>query len=356
MAVVVEFPFSNSLNDPSTVLYQTYETEFKKMIRTQYETNEGFRSVTILNFTQGSVECNYKMNFEGVDKNTALEELSETDWSNQNLTIGNETHSVSVTKTLRRTKELIDRQQNLGICDLQSNCNSYQICADGSNDGFVCRSKCTQITCGQYGECLLHPMPGENATCRCHPNSIFEHYSDNCDKSADLANILAVVSGEGGAVVIIVVVIIVCICWNRKTKKDVFRNAHENGNEFSMPTKVKQWTANRAYNVGEGARRKRSKSDYTWGSSRNDRPSGYYNGWSGTNEFDTEMPRMYIPMAVRRTPSDHCSPSVHEQRRPEYHELGDAYRSLDTENQMFIRRPTLSTRHSGMFGYRERFV
>ncbi|XP_033728110.1 uncharacterized protein LOC117317408 [Pecten maximus] len=259
-------------------------------------------------------------------------------------------------KPVSRTWISQPAERSMSLCDMQPKCDIYHTCESGSAGGVICRSKCTHDKCGgDNGECVLTTKG--DAICKCHPNSIFEYNSDSCLKSIDMA----VIGGVGGAVIIIIVVVVICFCRNRKAKKNTQSNSRHNGaygSEFSMPTKVKKWKANRAYNVGERASRRRPNSspEYIWGSPDNDRPSGYYNGWEGINEFESESPRMYIPMTVTNPPRDYHSSDAHVQRRPEYNEPGDAYRSLDTENQLFIRRPRLSTSYSDMFGYRERFV
>ncbi|XP_021370065.1 interphotoreceptor matrix proteoglycan 2-like [Mizuhopecten yessoensis] len=330
------------------------------MIYTKYNDTDGFESVTIIGFTNGSVECNYRLRFAaGRSKDSILQAVKHNTWDNETLKLHGQPVSVNLNKTKEKREFDLDRAENASMCDLQDNCNEYQSCEDGDklSGPFICNSKCTYDVCGDYGYCLLHPSG--NTRCICLPDTVFEHYSDSCLKSSDLTNILAVTAGLGGAVIIVIVVVIVYVCKKRRTTKKTHSNTRHNrvyGSEISMPTRMENLRANRAYNIGERADRGPTRHEHMMGSSENERPAAYYNGWESISDQPAAPPRMYLPMEIWDSPRDYHTSAVHEQRRPQYVEPGDAYRLLDTENQLYIRRPRLSTRHSDMFGYRERFV
>ncbi|XP_021354476.1 uncharacterized protein LOC110450983 [Mizuhopecten yessoensis] len=331
------------------------------MIYTKYKDTDGFESVTIIGFTKGCVECNYRLRIAaGKSINSTLQSVRNNAWDNETLELpGNEIVNINRSKTDRKWMTYLQIAENSSVCELQDNCNRYQICKenDNLNYPFNCNSKCTYDECGDYGYCLLHPSG--NTRCICLPDTVFEHYSDSCLKSSDLTNILAVTAGLGGAVIIVIIVVIVCVCKKRRTTKKTHSNTRHNrvyGSAISMPTRMENLRANRAYNIRERADRGPPRREHMVGSSENERPAAYYNGWESISDQPAAPPRMYLPMEIWDSPRDYHTSAAIEQRRPQYVEPGDAYRLLDTENQLYIRRPRLSTQHSDMFGYRERFV
>ncbi|XP_021370063.1 interphotoreceptor matrix proteoglycan 2-like [Mizuhopecten yessoensis] len=330
------------------------------MIYTKYNGTDGFERVTIIGFTNGSVECNYRLRFAaGKSKDSILQSVKHNKWAKEKVSLpGYKTVGIDQSKTNTKWQIDLEKAKNSRICDLQDNCNEYQICKEGdkSNYPFICNSKCTYDLCGDYGLCLLHPSG--NTRCICLPDTVFEHYSDSCLKSSDLTNILVVTAGLGGAVIIVIVVVIVCVCKKRRTTKKTHSSTRHNrdyGSEISMPTRMENLRANRAYNIGTGDRGPPRREHMVW-SSENERPAAYYNGWERISDQPVVPSRMYLPIEISNPPRDYHTSAAHEHRRPKYVEPGDSYRLLDTENQLYIRRPRLSTRHSDMFGYQERFV